>query len=422
MMKSVRILTSLSVILAISTASAELARWRGYEVELNDLVLNRLLFDGLPSADELSAMQANSVFVVKVPSSAVHVIANAQGGNALAEFVDPRSGEVSFFIHPASLGLFSDLLEGRAVRREEAGPTSSGRTFFWNRFHLKLSLAQRVNGAIRTVYPLQMERALAISEMLSEMPATAPGFEHFAYLPEVLGIYDAKEEAPYGFIVREIPREIIEGTTTLAPLTAYCAKGKGGTPSLFEVDAKAHGMAPSAHARSNLVPAMMKAFTAAASLGVAIEAHQQNLLLELDHQERFTGRIFFRDLDGARVDFDMRAQRGLSTDHLKKVSNAEWVFELGRIRALNQSASTPEGRPWWWSGLIEEAFSTYLSGSSFFLLEKAIERVEGRNLFRLKDVAAAELRRLAQAENTKGQSTQKSEALGRGIACENTFK
>jgi hypothetical protein len=396
----------LTVVLFSLCSFADLDRWQKWELERNDLHLNPQIYNQLPSAEELKMYQTETVLMVTVPLSSIGIIANGvdielsdrmeQLLNAAGLLVHDKNlfewktykKQVRFYIHPKAVHLFKNILSLGKVQKVAVKPSTSPRSPFLIDKIIKLSLPQAINGAIRTVYPLQMKRATYISQIFADAGTVD-------FLPEVLGVYDKTPGNPFGFIVREIPTEFVIGKKTLVPLLSYVAEHPQG--SLLSLNAKLLKSTPQKLVQNRILPALIKSFMAAAQLGVAVEAHQQNVLLELDEKGRFTGRIFFRDLDGCRVDFELREKLGFKDERIKADPEFEWIFDIPKLQELNRTIlpfrrnafeslsfeksnestfiSIQKSKPIAWSGVIEKAWKTYLIGSSIHLLQQQVPQL-----------------------------------------------
>ena len=347
---------------------AEVSRWQKWELERNDLYLNPEIYHKLPKQSDLRSYQTETLFLLKVDPESIGLIFSDSAADpnvaAALKKLTTSDRKLKFFIHPKALNLFSELIKKGTLEEIQAIPTTSPRTFFVEDMIVKVSLPQKINGAIRTVYPLQMTRATSISQMLAKIP-------NFHFLAEPIGIYDKTPNSPFGFLVREIPNEIKFGKNTLVPILSFVANHPEG--SLLEINAKQIGLTPNDLVKEKIIPALHESFFAAARHGIAIEAHQQNTLLELDERGNFTGNIYYRDLDGCRVDFDLRKKLGFDDTNILSKQDAAWAFDLDNVNNLNRSAKVPSSRPDAWSGLIEESYQTYLLGSSIHILDTKLK-------------------------------------------------
>jgi len=83
--------------------------------------------------------------------------------------------------------------------------------------------------------------------------------------------------------------------------------------------------------------------------GLQGELHTQNFLLEVDKKGLPTGRVMVKDLDGFRMDLDMRVRNGRSIDFLANYKNP---FEWAKHSATQGSSSSPAVLQGWFNKLI----------------------------------------------------------------------
>lgn len=351
----------------LSQSFAELGRWQKWELERNDLQLNPVVYHQLPSATELQSYQSETLYVLEIAPEKIGILSSQTIDPQLLAKMQTPEGRFKFYIHPKALELFKELIPQGKLTQVQARATTSPRTFFVGDLMVKVSLPQKINGAIRTVYPLQMSRALAISDELAKISG-------FNYLKESLGVYDGTPESPFGFIVREIPKEIINGEKTLVPLLSYLAKHPEG--SLLEKEAKSSGESIESIVQEKLIPSLIETFKQAVENGIILELHQQNTLLEIDKEGRFTGKVYYRDLDGARMDFELRKKLGFNDENLLKMKDAAWIFDLETMQKMRHSVIVPLGRPKAWSPVAEKAFKTYVLGSSIDLIKQKLQSLK----------------------------------------------
>ncbi len=219
---------------------ADLERWQKWEVERNDLQSNEKLYHQLPDARELKAYQTETLYLLEVDPRFVDFVSSGNG--EIPSLLKTVDGKIKFFIHPSSLDLFKELIAQGRLTKVSVKPTTSPRTFFVGEMMVKVSLSEKVNGAIRTVYPMQMQRATAINSLLADIPESLQKQQGFGFLPEPIGVFDKTPNSPFGFLVRKIPQQIIAGENTLVPVLSYVAKNQGS--SLLELDARAQGVTP----------------------------------------------------------------------------------------------------------------------------------------------------------------------------------
>jgi hypothetical protein len=359
-------------LLILSTSEATVDSWLDWEISRNDLSYNPSEFKALPQQQELRKYQTNEIYELKVSSE---FIKSADPKPHL-----PEHKLMSFYIHPEALDLFSELIPKGQLTKIKVRPTSSPRSFYLGENQIvKLSLPQKINGAIRTIYPLQMSRALSVSEMLEAIPIQERRQAHFNFLPEVQAIYDGQPDSPFGFIIRQIPEEIISSQKTLVPLFAFLSQVNSQKDtrqkSLLEESALKLGTTPTHILKESVIPAILKSMSLAAEYGIVLEGHQQNLLLELDEENNFTGEIYYRDLDGARVDFARRKEKNISDQKYLNLQDAGWIFQFEQVTEINNSPLKNKlSRPKWWTPVMEFTLERYYIHSSFYLMKTYFQK------------------------------------------------
>ncbi|MEW5849355.1 MAG: IucA/IucC family protein [Myxococcota bacterium] len=189
--------------------------------------------------------------------------------------------EVLALLHPLADAGAAWLRRGKPGPRLVASATSSTRTVLvWSPggegapFFAKLSLPRMVAGEPRGLSAAEIASSVGKTRLLTLWRGRRLGF-----LREPLGVAP-REDSPSGFLVREIPREVLTGRCALVPFFA-----------LTEL-------------RAGFLRPFLDAFLeCAVELGAVAEAHAQNLLVELGPRGGLTGRFWFRDLEG--VSFDL---------------------------------------------------------------------------------------------------------------------
>jgi hypothetical protein len=83
--------------------------------------------------------------------------------------------------------------------------------------------------------------------------------------------------------------------------------------------------------------------------GLQGELHTQNFLLEVDRKGIPTGKVMVKDLDGFRMDLDMRIRNGRSIKYLNHFTNP---FEWAKHSATQGSSSNPAVLQGWFNKLI----------------------------------------------------------------------
>jgi len=234
-----------------------------------------------------------------------------RGANSKKQFL--------ILVHPESLAMFKSVLKDATPYSGKflATPTSSSRTLFvWPKgqadqvFLVKVALDATIGSARRIVSKLQVTHSIALNNVIQHINQELP--DSFVGLPEVLGMVPNELDREGGMIVRSIPDELLAGKVRYVPMFALCATpAKGGEP-LIEALAKASKVSVVDFMESSIIkPFVREWLTMFLESGMVGEPHGQNLLLEIDAQNRPTGRFVHRDFHGFDADFEYRKKMRL---------------------------------------------------------------------------------------------------------------
>lgn len=229
-------------------------------------------------------------------------------------FVRERKGKLEYrlLVHPESERFYKEILKKYPAEEEtfRATSTASSRTVLveakGKRFFAKLSLDVELGGVTRTVPSGEVARSVGTSIYLSKMAA---GSQHFGFLSEPFGIAPKGWERG-GMIIRTIPSELFAGETKLVPLFSLYAKAPGGE-TLLESLARREKMEPEEFVKKFILKPFHQGWADwNFNKSVTMEAHAQNVLLELDANGKPTGRFVHRDLGGFNI--DLSEQKAMS--------------------------------------------------------------------------------------------------------------
>jgi hypothetical protein len=227
---------------------------------------------------------------------------------------------VLFPIHPSALGHYREFLLNTGARdvaqddvRIWAAPTSSSRTVLaWldgkpqSAVFVKTSLFSPLFGD-RRVRRVQAGRSVTLSTMVANEADELP--HALAHLPEILA-FTARQAPHTGAIVRAIPEAIKTGRVRLAPLFSLLG-GSGDHMPLLLTILERTGIPPLQFAHEVLCkPFAQLWLELSMSFGWILEAHGQDLLLELSPELTFQGRFYYRDFEGLQVDWELRRRLG----------------------------------------------------------------------------------------------------------------
>jgi hypothetical protein len=253
------------------------------------------------------------------------VIGAAGLGSEQMQFLSDSDVDDSVLLpmHPSAVDCYRDLLRAVGARyaatdgvRIWAVATSSTRTLLaWpeetpeQAIFVKTSLHSTLFGD-RRVTRIKAGRSVSLSSLLQaeldELPAA------LRYLPEPLAFVPRRE--PWmGAIVRSIPREVKEGQAVLAPLFSLIGGGGERVPLLLSILERT-GMTPLQFMHDILCKPFAKLWLELSlNHGLLLEAHGQDLLLELSNDLVPQGRFYYRDFEGLQLDWELRRRLGKRT-------------------------------------------------------------------------------------------------------------
>lgn len=260
-----------------------------------------------------------------IPRKNLHVFGSQQQDAYSLRFysdITPAS-DVLFPVHPLSLNHYQPFLERAAACdavdagiRVWAVPTSSTRTLLtWldgapqSAVFVKTSLDSPIFGD-RRIQRSRAARSVGLSALVAAEHDELP--RDLIPLPEPYA-FTARTAPGTGAIIRTIPREIFNGDMRVAPLFSLLGGEETGHEPLL-LTMLDRGFEPAVElVERMLCKPLAKSWVALCmTSGLIVEAHAQDLLLELTPQLRPTGRLFYRDFEGMQVDWELRRRLGKS--------------------------------------------------------------------------------------------------------------
>jgi hypothetical protein len=313
---------------AVAQLPAALQRWMTLErFHLHQVEkFQRMSRD--PSFDTAYLPQNGGVFrlpTYRVSRRHLHSLGGQPKNTDAMRFVtgEESQEQVLFPIHPTALGHYREfLLNARACDVAQEGlciwamPTSSSRTLLaWldgapqSAVFVKTSLYSPLFGD-RRIRRAQASRSVTLSAMLDSEADELP--HALAHLPEILAF--TTRQAPHtGAIVRAIPDAIKTGRVRLAPLFSLLGSSGDHVPLLLTILERT-GMPPLQFVHDVLCkPFAQLWLELSMNFGWILEAHGQDLLLELSPELDFQGRFHYRDFEGLQVDWQLRRWLGRAT-------------------------------------------------------------------------------------------------------------
>lgn len=290
-----------------------LPMWMHAEQNLNDKNGYRIPPRDHSSLNREHQAESGSWFQVKsywIPESELNVaeLLEMMPEQLKKELVREQNGKRFFrlFVHPESESFYQSLTSKyHQAEPAIARATASSRTVLMSfqhkpeiLFFAKLSLNVNLGNVVRTIPEAETAQSVGLSSyILNKAKKLGPEFK---FIPETLGIIP-KGWPRGGQIIRPIPPEVLKGQTRLLPLFSLTAPQKQGT--ILENMIRESGKDPYQFARESILIPFVKGWTEWAIEGaLSMEAHSQNVLIEVDHRGLPTGVFHHRDMGGMNLD------------------------------------------------------------------------------------------------------------------------
>lgn len=228
---------------------------------------------------------------------------------------------VLFAIHPASHARYGGFLK-RAQAEDAtaqgltiwAVPTSSTRTFLaWpdgspeRAVFFKTSLYSPILGD-RRLDRNKVACSVGLSAVMQESASLLPG--DLSFLPEPVG-YIPRTQLDGGMVVRSVPQELVESKSIPVPLFSLMSRVPQQEPLLMKMHRNG-GVDPLEFVEDVLCARFARLWLETyVRLGLILEAHGQDLMLELSPDLSKWRRFLYRDFEGLQVDWQLRRALGL---------------------------------------------------------------------------------------------------------------
>jgi hypothetical protein len=288
-------------------------------------------------------------------------------------------------IHPESETFFKDFLRGKSEGPIfKATATASSRTLMmWaveypdSPFFGKLSLNKEVAGVVRTIPKGEVSRSVGVSLILQNAKNQLP--KEFAFFPEFFGLMPKGMERG-GMLLRSFPEELYAGNKKIMPLFAvYTRPGSKGLSPIESMISKS-GLSPKEFLSNFIISPFAKQWVdLAVNHGIVVEAHAQNVLIQIGKDGLPSGKFVYRDFGGFNIDLNYRRGKGLAMPaHLPVIeSESKDYHQEFHRQALRQS------------------IETYFEGGFLFGLGQEMERLGYSSLdyAELKDLLHKEIRK-----------------------------
>ena len=206
-----------------------------------------------------------------------------------------KKNKVLFLIHPESNFFYEYLDKSNKGPVFKAISTSSSRTvlLFYNEKPLcfsKLSLDKEIGGSVRTIPLGETIRSIGTTIVLDELKNKKKLPHNFNYFREVISVIP-KEKERGGMIIREIPEDLLKDDFHLIPVFSLFTVQKNEQIPLFTMS---KGQDLEKFIYSNIFVPFIDQYFILGKLGISMEPHSQNLLINFEDEIKF----FHRDFGG----------------------------------------------------------------------------------------------------------------------------
>jgi hypothetical protein len=233
---------------------------------------------------------------------------------------------VRYFIHPTKTSAYSELIEKYGIVRDEyigflgASPRSM---YVWNStdpkqepFVVKSSLHYTIEGSLRINIPQKAARSHLVSEIFASIRESVKQELNFDYMPESVALLPAHKAT--ATIYRSLPKDMLKGSRKIVP-GFYLSGINPATGKTLLEDLLKDSPNPEQAAAELLRPLLKVSAYLMFKEGLKGELHEQNVYFELNSNNRLTGKIYIKDLDGFRVDAELRLRQGKSLKGLRDI-------------------------------------------------------------------------------------------------------
>lgn len=350
--------------------------WKEREIKCNNWLIKDGVYVPLPDLQERQELtQAQPyLFQFSIPKEKCIVVFDEKEISEIENQLQLRCENfVQYFASPYDFKHPTTHAWG-PINKITVAQSSSFRSFFYDNYMIKVShdKFQENHVTNKVLYSYQIERAVSISKYLNSVMSQDSQIQ---ILKESFGCYLNDPQNPYGYIIRQIPHSVLEGKTSLISLVSYVSDHENGQQSLLARHLNEKKPMEVEKYLKDLISTITKAYLAAYwNYGVCLELHQQNTLLELDAQDQFTGKIYCRDLDGARLDMGKISSLGLEINSTFSAQESQYIFEHKKIDAIKNGVSPELKSSLVWNGLTIFAFRLYVVDSCFFLIDNFIKQ------------------------------------------------
>lgn len=300
-------------------------RWVDYEQTVNDRLFDDARFAPIDQRSNTVRShlrpERRTVWdqeVAWMPTDRVRVYGPLDDELQTAFGVERNDGRTPMLLHPQAP---AELRRSTGSNRREvlagvaATPTASYRSVVaWQRTAtadavvLKLSLGAIIGRKRRRLTERYIAQSIVLSSVLATIPDADRKRFHLDWFPEPCGVVDSHSR--HGWLLRRLPAFMTEpGSTTLMPVFSLISHQGDRVPLLVRLIRRST-RAP----EDFVIDTLLRAYVNAEAYllfeqGVQHEGHAQNILVEVDPNERLTGRLILRDLSDTSVNIAFRIAR-----------------------------------------------------------------------------------------------------------------
>jgi hypothetical protein len=297
---------------------------------------------------------------------------------------------VRFFFHPLYADRYASLIEKYGVHYGEflATASSSPRSLVvwedgkpehpvWMKVNVHATIDAYTSkqgdtvkkvGVSRVQTEKKARRSALVDNLLSTMTTAERARHKVDFMPEPASYVpgDIEDAAGHriGFdralIAREVPASLLTGKSTYLPGFAFIGRLEEFRQRYNATNGTNIG--PLEFAEKHLTEPLVRTFLyLGIEHGVQGELHTQNFMVEIGRDGLPTGKLLVKDLDGFRVDVDMRVRNGKPLDFLRGYDHP---FEWAKHGATQGRSGQPAVLHAWFNRLIRNVngFNTERDG------------------------------------------------------------
>lgn len=282
------------------------------------------------------------------------------------------------WLHKFQLEKWKGQLLADSIEHHKAYPLSSGRSFIVDQNIIKVSLPSNTMQPLinKPLYSVQIERANLISAVLHERQLKN-NLKLKAQL-EHSGGWWAQHFEGEGFLFRKLDLEHQKRSKRLVPYYAFFSRKENDNEvtSYFQKNLVLTNQSPVDWILNTiLIPIVTEALQLYWQEGITIEMHQQNILIELNPDDSLTGQFYFRDIDGCRLDCDLRQHKNLNINFVTK-NNTEWILQPDKLKEMKLKIRPDLLDNFYWNGLIEFTVRRYFEDSLMHLANLYLKQID----------------------------------------------